>query len=138
MGIQVNLTRTLERITARTKKGRIVYGVFIDFSNAYNSVPHTALFKKLREKKILPEKEISYIEQLYARYRIKIGKNLLKTNKGVAQGSMISPALFNIYIEDLSIELGEKANINIEDRLLYADDVLLFTTSIKQTNKGSY
>jgi len=135
LGIQVNLTRALERITIRTKVGRPVYGVFIDFSNAYNSVPHTALFKKLREKNILLEEEICYLEQLYARYRIKIGKNKIKSNKGVAQGSMISPALFNIFLEDLSAELGEKASLNLEDRLFYADDVLLLTTSINQAKE---
>ena len=98
MGTQVNLTRALERITMRTKQGKTVYGLFIDFSNAYNSVPHIKLFQKLRNKKILLEEEVRFIEQLYARYSIKLGSTRLKTNKGVAQGSIISPALFNIYI----------------------------------------
>ena len=74
------------------------YGLFIDFSNAYNSVPHTRLFDKLRNKKILTEQEVDFLECLYSRYRIKIGKNYLKVNKGVAQGSLISPALFLIFI----------------------------------------
>src|ERR1700733_196278 len=96
------------------------YGLFIDFSNAYNSVPHTRLFDKLRNKKILTEQEVDFLECLYSRYRIKIGKNYLKVNKGVAQGSLISPALFDIYIEALS----DEANINLEHLRYYADDVL--------------
>ena len=55
MGIQVNLCRAIKRIQLRTHNNRSVYGLFIDFANAYNTVPHTLLFKKLREKGCLEE-----------------------------------------------------------------------------------
>ena len=97
MGIQINLVRALERITLRTKQKQCVYGLFIDFSNAYNSIPHELLFRKLRGKKVLDDVEIDFLEQMYARYRTRIGNKILKSNKGVAQGSVISPALFNIF-----------------------------------------
>ena len=135
MGIQVNLVRALERITMRTKKKMCVYGLFIDFSNAYNSIPHSLLFKKLREKKVLESNEIEFLEQMYARYRLRIGKARIRSNKGVAQGSVISPALFNIFIEDLSEELKEKTGISFEDLLYYADDLLALCTSIDQVKK---
>ena len=132
MGVQVNLVRALERTTMRTKKRLCVYGLFIDFSNAYNSIPHSLLFKKLREKKVLEDNEIDFLEQLYARYRLRIGKTRIRSNKGVAQGSVISPALFNIFIEDLSQELKEKTGISFEDLLYYADDLLALCTSMEQ------
>ena len=81
MGIQVNLVRALERITLRTKQSKPVFGLFIGFSNAYNSIPHCLLFKKLREKKVLEEDEIIFLEQLYARYKIRIGSKTLRSNK---------------------------------------------------------
>lgn len=65
------------------------------------------------------------------RYRLKLGGSRLKCNKGVAQGSVISPALFDIYIEDLSLKLQEQ-EINLEDILLYADDMLVLCTSPHQ------
>ncbi|HRP37859.1 MAG TPA: reverse transcriptase family protein, partial [Candidatus Dojkabacteria bacterium] len=136
LGIQVNLVRALERITLRTNSKKTAYGLFIDFSNAYNSIPHELLFKKLRQKQVLDDDEVLFLEQLYARYKTRIGKKTLKSNKGVAQGSVISPALFNIYIEDLSDELKEKANIDIEDLLYYADDLLTLCDSEEQLKKA--
>jgi len=50
----------------------------------------------------------------------------------VAQGSVISPALFNIFIEDLADELQKGADINLQDILMYADDILTLCTSYKQ------
>ena len=132
MGIHVNLQRALERISLRTKASRPCYGLFIDFSNAYNSVPQTLLFQKLRKINIFEEEEIIFLEQLYNRYRIRVGNIIFSTNKGVAQGSLISPSLFNIFLEDLAIELQEKADINLEDLLLYADDILTICSSVAQ------
>ena len=64
LGVQVNITRALQRISMRTRVKKNVYGLFIDFSHAYNSVPHTLLFQKLRMKKVLEEDEIIFLEQL--------------------------------------------------------------------------
>ena len=135
MGIQVNLVRTIFKITEAKEIGRNRYGLFIDFANAYNTVPHTLLFKKLRDKKCLEEDEINYLEALYSRYRIRIGKRIIKFNKGVAQGSIISPALFNIFIEDLVEELAQELQMSIQDILLYADDILLLCETIPQVKR---
>ena len=122
MGTQINLSRALTQIYQRTNQ-KSVFCRFIDFSNAYNSVPHTLLFQKLRNKRVLEEDEINFLEQLYSRYRIRIGDSLLQVNKGVAQGSVISPALFNIFLEDLNDELQTKVGLRLDDILCYADDI---------------
>ena len=71
MGIQVNLLRAIcvtKISTDENKKCR--YGLFIDFANAYSTVPDTLLLQKLRQKKCMSEDEIDYLEALYAQYRI--------------------------------------------------------------------
>ena len=112
-----------------------VINKFVDFANAYNTVPHTLLFQKLRQKKCMSEDEIDYLEALYAQYRIQIGDRKIKYNRGVAQGSILSPALFDIYIEDLAEELSLKTGLSFEDILFYADDILILCQSPAQIKK---
>ena len=50
----------------------------------------------------------------------------------MAQGSVISPALFDIFISDLAEELKESAGVSLEDILMYADDILTLCTSLEQ------
>jgi endonuclease/exonuclease/phosphatase family metal-dependent hydrolase len=135
MGIQVNLYRAIQRIKNKTENGGNTYGLFIDFANAYNTVPHELLFQKLRRCKCLDNSEIDYLEALYTHYRIQIGKKMIKYNKGVAQGSLLSPALFNIFIEDLVESIATELKISIEDILLYADDILILCQSQEQIIK---
>ena len=136
MGIQVNLVRALYWIKENMKDtARFTYGLFIDFANAYNSVPHQLLFEKLRKKNCLEDIEIDYLQALYSRYRIRIGNRIIKFNKGVAQGSIISPALFNIFIEDLVEKLSQELKMSIEDILFYADDLLLLCKTPDQVER---
>lgn len=135
MGIHVNIHRALTQLTARFRRKECCFGLFVDFANAYNSIPHSKLFEKLEHKNILSCDELKFLKCLYARYRIRVGKIILRSNKGVAQGSILSPALFNIFLEDLSQELKEKCDLSVEETLFYADDILLLCSSPSQLEK---
>ncbi len=127
-GIFVNIHRALNRIMTRTTLKKRCYGIFIDFSSAYNTVDHQLLFQKLLP--ILGEEKTNIIKALYSRNTIRLGEVTVTPNMGVAQGSLISPALFNIYMESLFQELQLKLGLEEEDLLGYADDILIIVDDL--------
>ena len=100
--------------------------MFIDFSIACNTILYTKLYERLQG--ILDNNEIQVIKAIYSRLKIKIGKESFTPNVGVAQGSLISPALFNIYAEDLYKTLDNEGTAS-EDQMGYADDLLILCHS---------
>ena len=133
MGITVNQMRLVQRVKQITKTKRHCFGLFIDFSSAYNTIYHTLLFNRLNG--VINKDNIDLIKAIYSRTTIKLGNASFKPNIGVAQGSVISPALFNIYIEDLYKTLEIKADIAFQDLMGYADDLLIMCTSLHQLRK---
>ena len=55
---------------------------------------------------------------------------------GVKQGGILSPLLFNVYMDNLSLQLHRKSigcsvGSTVINHMLYADDVVLFAPSAK-------
>jgi Reverse transcriptase (RNA-dependent DNA polymerase) len=122
--------------------GRTVMA-FIDLQAAYDSVPIDRLLIKLGNKDV-PKYLIRLVESLLSNCssRIAVNGNLtdpVKLEKGLFQGSLLSPILFDIYIDDLA-ELLNGPNIpsysqsttaqlhptqTVPKCLLFADDILI-------------
>lgn len=134
MGISVNQMRMVQRIKEITGQKKHCYGLFVDCSNAYNTIYHTKLFERLQ--KVLPKEEIELIRGIYSKTKIKLGQYSFTPNIGVAQGSIISPFLFNIYSEDLYYTLEKDADIPSHDLMGYADDLLIICTSLHQLRQA--
>jgi len=121
-GTELNLLRLRQRVTDIKKiKNRFPkYLLFIDLKNAYDKVDHNRLFNKLSILGISKE-IIGTIKLIYSRAKLKISNNneTINVNNGVLQGSLISPMLFDLYINDLIDELDK----NAYDVLAYADDL---------------
>ena len=96
------------------------YLLYIDLKNAYDKVIHKKLFLKLSQMGI-SEELIGSIKLLYSKAKLKISYNseCINVNNGVLQGSLISPMLFDLYINDLINELDK----NSFEVLAYADDL---------------
>ena len=103
--------------------GALIFAVvFIDLKNAYDKVIHQRLFHKLLLQGISKE-IVNTIKLLYSKAKLKISSNsqYINVNNGVLQGSLISPILFNLYLNDLVIEINKKAF----EILAYADDLCI-------------
>jgi hypothetical protein len=128
MGTHVNLRLLVEKLrTSRRRDG--ICCVFIDYKSAYNTVRRDVLYRALITKQILTTDEARFLERLHDCLYFKVGADeRYHFRNGVHQGSPISPALFDIYMEDVMREICSSCT---DDNLwykLYADDVVLVTS----------
>jgi len=103
----------------------------IDLSKAFDKVNHHALFIKLMKRHI-PVELLEVLENLFhCCYSFVKWNNawssVIEISLGVRQGSVLSPFLFAVYLDDLSKTCSLASDCSI---LLYADDILLLSLSV--------
>ena len=84
---------------------RNIYVCFIDYAKAFDCVDHNKLWKILKEMGI-PDHLICLLRNLYAgqgaTVRTRHGTiDWFQIGKGVCEGCILSPRLFNLYAEDI-------------------------------------
>ena len=125
MTTQVNIRLLIEKLkSVKAKDGECT--LLIDFKSAYNTVNRQRLYEIMLKKNILPPEEIEFLKILHDNlYFVGKDKRRVFLQNGVHQGSPISPALFNIYIEEVMARIRE----DLIDRnmwyKLYADDLVI-------------
>ena len=108
----------------------------IDLTKAFDKVNHHALFIKLMKRHI-PVQALEILENLFSNCHSSVKWNnmwssVFEINFGVRQGSVLSPFLFALYLDDLS-RLGSSFKGCFV--ILYADDILLLSPSVSQLEK---
>ena len=117
-----------------------IYFCFIDYAKAFDYVNHNKLWKILKAMGI-PDHLTCLLRNLYASQEatVRTGhgtSDWFKIGKGVRQGCILSPCLFNFYAEYIMRNTGleeTQARIKIAGRninnLRYADDTTLVAES---------
>ena len=87
-----------------------VYACFIDFKKAFDSVWHEGLFHRILSYGI-GGKMYDLIKTLYTRRTsaVKLGKNRTDSfsyRRGVREGYILSPLLFNLFINELPVSFN--------------------------------
>ena len=117
-----------------------IYACFVDFRKAFDSVWHEGLFYRLLSYGI-NGKMFQLIKNLYSKSTctVKIDNN--KTSafsylRGVRQACILSPLLFNLFLNELPRSINYKEtdpiilpNSEKLNTLLYADDLIIFSRS---------
>ena len=123
-----------------TELQKNIYFCFIDYAKAFDCVDHNKLWKILREMGV-SDHLTCLLRNLYSGQEatVKTGHetmNWFKIGKGVRQGCILSPCLFNLYVEYIMRNAGlEKAHPGIKidgeniNNLRYADDAILMAES---------
>ena len=133
-----------------TEKARVfqknIYFCFIDYTKSFDCVHHNKLWKILEEMGI-PDHLTCFLRNLYAGQvaTIRTGHGTtdwFQIGKGVRQGCILSPCLFNLHAKYILRNTGlEEAQGRIEiarrniNNLRYADDTTLKAES-KEESKG--
>jgi len=129
------LNHIVQREKMKMKEEKKVYALFIDLKAAFDNVDRGKLWRILEEKQIsgyLIEKMKNIYARTEAAVRVKNGlTRSFKITKGVRQGCVLSPILFNLYIADLDKYLAKRniGGIRVGNEriwsLAYADDIVL-------------
>ena len=108
-------------------RGELVAMVAMDLSKAFDSLPHSLLVKKLQAYGVDEQSCLLLQDYLQGRLqRVKVGDAVSSwdfNRRGVPQGSVLGPLVFNVFLNDLSYFITKvKLNAYADDQQLYSSD----------------
>ncbi|CAF1369208.1 unnamed protein product [Adineta steineri] len=120
-----------------------IYLCFLDYTKVFDKVKHDSLFQIL-EKLDIDGKDLRLIRNLYWEQKAAMKVNndtseYTNIKRGVRQGCVLSPDLFNIYSEMILRNLEDVQGLNIGgyncNNIRYADDTVLIASNEEDLQK---
>ena len=116
-----------------------MYAAALDFSEAFDKVNHYKLFVSLIKAGV-PVCFVQLLANWYSKLFVAVKWNgslsyLFSVSSGVRQGSVLSPALFTVFVNVFivcirSADLGCYINRTTVSCILCADDIILLSASV--------
>jgi hypothetical protein len=120
---ETQLVNTIEEVTRSIDNRQQIYMLILDFSKAFDTVPHQRLLQKMYHYGIKGNilKWVSgWLTQRHQRVCVDGEESINKpVQSGVPQGTVLGPLCFLIYINDMG-------SSRTSSSILFADDSLLY------------
>jgi hypothetical protein len=119
--------RLADHITLNFNNKMSTASVFLDIEKAFNTTWHSGLLYKLSNlefSNILTKFTVSFLSQ--RKFRVSVERELSTSREmqaGIPQDSVLSPTLYNLYINDVPQTYGVHLALFADDTYLYATDL---------------
>ena len=138
-GTEMAIFTLKQTINFFVSRGSPMYLCFLDAKKAFDRVNHWTLFKKLIERGA-PVHIVKLLKYWYQQQQCSIRwgsstSNPFRTTNGIRQGGLLSPLLFNVYVDSLHDRLSlSRVGCHIGDccinAISYADDMVLLAPNV--------
>ena len=132
----------------RRLSGLDTYAVFVDFRKVFDFVNRDLLWKKLNHQFGVNGHFLSLLQALYEQVEscVKVNDEFtdwFELKSGVKQGCILSPILFSMFINDLTVDINSlDKGIDCDGfsiaSLLYADDIVVMAENAQTYRKSLY
>ena len=141
-GCQTTLLRLLEDWRNALEKNQYVAAVLIDLSKAFDCLPHDILLDKLSAYGMFTD-SVSLLESYLSNRKQQIKINGILSSwsdiqKGVPQGSILGPLLFNVFINNIFyfVKKGTLYNYADDNTLSYGHPDFNVLTSVLESESN--